>query len=184
MELVMRFDIVFSGLIGVCCAIAPAWSQENKPQRVTVDNFTRAETDSYFEKFAKEGGFGKISHERALAPIDKQTVIRMNRDTLYSFGVFDLDAGDVTITLPDSGKRFLSMQIINEDHYALDVIYQPGAHPLSKSKIGTRYVCLAIRIFVNPNDEADVKAVHALQDAIKFEQKATGALVVPNWDRV
>ena len=27
---------------------------------------------------------------------------------------------------------------------------------------------------MNPNDAADVKAVHALQDAIKVEQKAAG----------
>lgn len=158
-------------------------AQEPKPVRVTVDNFKQAETDNYFTKFAKDGGFGKIAHERGLAPIDKQTVIRMNRDTLYSFGVFDLEAGEVTVTLPDAGKRFLSVQVINEEHYATDVIYAAGPHTLSKDKIGTRYVCLAIRIFVNPASEADLNAVHALQDAIKVEQKSAGALVTPNWDQ-
>ena len=49
-------------------------------------------------------------HRREPTPIAAQTVIRMNRDTLYSAAVFDLDAGPVTITLPDPGKRFLSMQ--------------------------------------------------------------------------
>jgi hypothetical protein len=44
-------------------------------------------------------------------------VIRMNRDTLYSLSVFDLDAGPVTVTLPNSGQRFMSMQVIDEDHY-------------------------------------------------------------------
>jgi len=29
----------------------------------------------------------KFNHDRELAPIDKQTVIRMNRDTLYSFKI-------------------------------------------------------------------------------------------------
>ena len=52
-----------------------------------------------------EGGFGKFKHEGELAPIDNQTVIRLNRDTLYSFGVFDLDAVPVTVTLPDAGKN-------------------------------------------------------------------------------
>ena len=133
--------------------------------RVTVDNFGRAETDTYFAKFVKDGGFGKFNHERELAPIDNQTVIRLNRDTLYSFGVFDLDAAPVTVTLPDAGKRYMAMQVINEDHYAPDVFYAPGAHTFTKEKVGTRYVALAIRTFVNPNDPADVKAVHALQDA-------------------
>jgi hypothetical protein len=34
------------------------------------------------------------------------------------------------------------------------VFYVPGAHTLSKEKVGSRYVCLAIRTFVNPNDAA------------------------------
>jgi hypothetical protein len=51
-------------------------------------------------------GFGEFYHNRIPTSIDDQTVIRMNRDTLYSAAVFDLDAGPVTITLPDAGKRF------------------------------------------------------------------------------
>ena len=44
-------------------------------------------------------------------------VVRMNRDTLYSSAVFDLDASPVTITMPDAGPRFMSMQIWDEDEY-------------------------------------------------------------------
>ena len=102
-------------------------------------------------------------------PIDKQTVIRMNRDTLYSGAVFDLDAGPVTITLPDAGKRFRSMQVINEDEYTPMVIYRPGAVTLTRDKIGTRYVVTAVRTLVDPNDPKDVQQVHALQDALKVE---------------
>jgi hypothetical protein len=36
---------------------------------------------------------------------------------------------------------------------------------------------------VNPNDAADVKAVHALQDEIKVEQKAAGQFEAPEWDQ-
>ena len=80
--------------------------------RVTVDNFRRAESDTYFARFVKEAGFGKFKHERELAPIDNQAVIRLNRDTLYSFGVFDLDAAPVTVTRPDAGKRYMAVQVI------------------------------------------------------------------------
>jgi hypothetical protein len=159
-------------------------AQESKSVRVTVDNFARAETDMYFGKFVKVGGFVKFHHDRELAPIDKQTVIRMNRDTLYSFGVFDLDASPVTITLPDAGKRFMALMVVNEDHYVPEVVYKPGAHTFTKDKVGTRYVGMAVRTFVNPNDPADVKAVHALQDAIKVVQKAAGKFEVPAWDPV
>ncbi len=47
--------------------LAAAHADDGPPARVTVDNFKRAETDNYLAKFAKEGGFGKFSHERELA---------------------------------------------------------------------------------------------------------------------
>ena len=66
--------------------------------------FLRAESDLYFASAVKKGGSGTLFHHREVTPIDDQTVIRMNRDTLYSAGVFDLDAGAVTITLPTPGN--------------------------------------------------------------------------------
>lgn len=173
--------LVFVGLLFALSAFAQ--TDNTKSIRVTVDNFCRAESDMYFAKFVQEGGFGKVSSERELAPIDKQTVIRMNRDTLYSFGVFDLDAGPVTVTLPDAGTRYMALQLIDEDQYSPNVFYAPGTHTISKEDVGTRYVCLAIRTFVNPNDPADVQEVHTLQDAIKTEQQSVGEFETPPWDQ-
>lgn len=174
--------VLFLILISMSLPTA-ASEDERESERVTVDNFRRAESDMYFARFVKDGGFGKFKHERELAPIDRQTVIRLNRDTLYSFGVFDLDAGPVTVTLPDAGQRYMAVQVIDQNHYVADVFYAPGTHTLSREKIGTRYVCLAIRTFVNPNDPADIEAVHALQDAIRVEQEAVGEFEVPDWDQ-
>jgi Protein of unknown function (DUF1254) len=138
--------------------------------QVTPDNFNRAETDKYFGASVKEGGLGKFHHNREATPIDKQMVIRMNRDTLYSLSVFDLDAGPVTITLPDAGKRFISLQVIDEDQYTPQVVYGAGTYTFTREKIGTRYVTLGVRILVDPADPEDIKQVHALQDAITVTQ--------------
>ena len=150
---------------------------------VTVDNFARAESDLYMGKNVKEVGLGKFQHIRTPTDIDKQMVIRMNRDTLYSSAVFDLDAGPVTITMPDAGKRFMSLQVIDEDHYVPAVFYGPGSHTLSADQVGTRYVMTAIRTLVDPADPKDLDQVHALQDAIKVEQKSSGKFEIPNWDQ-
>ncbi|WP_009962370.1 DUF1254 domain-containing protein [Verrucomicrobium spinosum] len=157
-----------------------------EPTPVTVDNFVRAESDMYFSGVIKDSGgvLGKFNHRREPASIDHQTVIRLNRDTLYSSAVFDLDAGPVTITLPDAGKRFRSLQVINEDHYVPEVIYASGSHTLEKAKVGTRYVAVALRTLVNPADPADIKAVHALQDGVKVEQPGgPGKFEVPEWNQ-
>ena len=144
----------------------------DRPIVVTPDNFPRAESDLIFSGIVKDGGFGKFMHRREPTPLARQTVIRMNRDTLYSAAVFDLDAGPVTITLPDPGKRFLSMQVIDEDEYTPEVVYGAGVHTLSEDRIGVRYVVVAVRILVDPNDPKDIETVRALQDAIKVSQPA------------
>jgi hypothetical protein len=149
---------------------------------VSADNFTRAESDLYFGNVVKGGGFGKLMHIRELTPLDNQLVVRSNRDTLYSAGVFDLDAGPVTISLPDPGGRFMSMQVITEDHYVPAVFYGHREHTLAHTDIGTRYVMVAIRILVNPNDDADLDNVHALQDAVAVHQDDIGSFDIPSWD--
>lgn len=148
---------------------------------VTVDNFVRAESDRYFSAIVKQGGFGKLLHRRAPASIDNQDVVRMNRDTLYSSIVVDLDAGPVTVSLPDSGGRFMSLQVFDEDEYVVEVAYS-GVHTYTRDGVGTRYVLIGFRTLVDPDDLADIKKVHALQDAIKVDQKAVGRFEIPNWD--
>lgn len=156
----------------------------NGPEPVTVDNFPRAESDLYLSNIARDGGFGKFTHRREPAAIDNQTVIRLNRDTLYSAAVFDLDAGPVTITLPDAGDRFMSLLAINEDHYISGVGYGAGAYNFSRDKVGTRYMVVAIRTFVDPSNPKDIAQVHALQDAIKVDQASPGEFTIPAWDPV
>lgn len=150
---------------------------------VTEKNFNHAETDMYFAVTIKEaGGTGKFHHIRDIMPIDHQTVIRANRDTLYSAAVFDLEASPVTVRLPDPGRRFMSMIAIDEEQYALQTVYGPGAFTYTKDKVGTRYFMLALRTFVDPNNPKDLHKAHALQDAVKIEQKSTGTFQPPNWD--
>jgi hypothetical protein len=166
-------------------AIVQAQSPSATTVSVTADNFTRAETDTYFANIVKQAGSpGKFFHRREIEPIDNQIVIRGNRDTLYSAAVFDLDAGPVTVTLPDAGGRFMSMIVIDEDQYTPAVYYGAGSHTFTRQQIGTRYLMLALRTFVDPNNLADLRAVHALQDAVKVSQQAAGSFEIPNWDPV
>ncbi len=149
---------------------------------VTVENFKRAETDMYLGMFTKEGAFGKFFHHREL-PLEN-TGVRPNRDTLYSYAVFDLEAGPVTISLPDAGKRFMSLMAIDQDHYALETVYAPKAYTYSRERVGTRNLFVAARTLVDPADPQDVKQAQALQDAITVRQPGgPGRFEVPNWDR-
>src|SRR5204863_991745 len=100
------------------------------------------------------GAFGKFVHLRDL-PLES-VVVRPNRDTLYSEAVFDLNAGPVKITLPTPGKRFMSMMVINEDHYVYEVDSGAGIYTFTKPEVGTRYVFMGLRTLVDPADPKDV----------------------------
>lgn len=165
-------------LLGVF--VAPSFS--GAAEAVTVNNFIRAESDKYFNAYVDQGGFGKFHHIRKPIPIDKQDVIRMNRDTLYSMGIFDL-TNPVTITNPPTGDRFQSMQVINQDHYTKMVEYKPGKYTLTRQKIGTRYVTVLFRTLVDASKPEDIKVVNELQDKITANQASPGKFEIPNWDK-
>ena len=149
---------------------------------VTVDNYIRAQSDVYFAQTVKAGAFGKFRHGRELAPIVSRGIVRPNRDTLYSFAVFDFDASPVTITLPDAGTRFMVMQVVNQDQYTPAIYYGAGRYTLTKKGIGTRYGIVAVRMLVDPANPQDVEQVHALQDALTVSQANPGTFEIPNWD--
>jgi hypothetical protein len=152
---------------------------------VTPDNFVRAESNVYMANQVKDGAFGKFKHTREPAPVDRQLIVRLNRDTIYSSAVFDFAAGPVTITLPDPGERFLSALVINEDHYNPEVYYGAGTHTLSKESVGTRYAMVGVRILADPHDPGDMKKANALQDAISVSQPGgPGVFEIPEWDPI
>lgn len=188
MNLRISATLLASFAIGLAVVATPATAQpefnasQSEVIPVTVTNFPRAESHMYFAKAVRDGAFGRLQHDRAPVAIEKQDVIRMNRDTLYSSGVFDLDAGPVTMVLPDIDKRFMSLLVINEDHYTRPVVYAPGSYTFTRQQIGTRYMFAVVRTLADPTDSADVNVANAAQDRILVKQDAQGSFQVPNWD--
>ena len=135
--------------------------------RVGVDNFARAETDRMFGSLqAEAGGVNVLKHNRVPTPVEHQPVIRMNRDTLYSVAVADISEG-ATVTIPDGGDRYVSVMVVNQDHYINRIFHRPGEHRLTIEEFDTPWVVVGARILVDPGDTDDVAAVNALQDAIQ-----------------
>lgn len=153
-------------------------------QHVDADTFVRAESDRMFADLQRgAGGINTFRHNREPASVDEQTVIRMNRDTLYSFAVVDLAAG-ATLTLPDTGERYLSAMIVSNDHFVSDVLHSAGEHRLDSDRVGSRYALVAVRTLVDPNDPADRAAVAAVQDALVLTAASAEPFVPPEWDTV
>ncbi|HTZ22944.1 MAG TPA: DUF1214 domain-containing protein [Streptosporangiaceae bacterium] len=150
---------------------------------VNADNFARAESDRMFAAVQQDvGAVNRWLHYRVPTPLDRQTVIRMNRDTLYSAAAVDISAG-ATITIPDAGRRYMSVMVVNQDHYVNRVFHRPGTHELTTGEFGTRYVVAAVRLLVDPADRDDVAAVNALQDRFGLQASSAEPFVMPAYDR-
>ncbi len=128
------------------------------------------------------GGINLWQHNRVPTPLDKQTVVRMNRDTLYSFAVVDLAEG-AELTIPDGGDRYVSLMVVNQDHYINRVFHTAGKHRLTMDDFDTRYVLLAVRVFVDPNDPDDVVAANRIQDGLAVSATSAEPLALADHDQ-
>jgi hypothetical protein len=151
---------------------------------VNTDNFRAAETARMFDSILKlSGGVNTWFHYRAPTPIDKQPVVRMNRDTLYSVAVVDIREG-AEVALPDTGDRYFSVMVVNGEHYINEILREPGIHSLSQAIHATPFVLLAARTFVDPQNADDIAAVNAVQDAMSVNAASNGPYSHPDYDEV
>ena len=173
------------------CLTLPAFAQTPAPIstpgkvetgiKVTPETYIHAETDRTFNNTIKlAGGVNRLFHFRSVTPLDKQTVVRMNRDTLYSAAIVDTSKG-ATITVPKMPDgRYFSVMMVDNDHYNPGVIYDAGTHKLPED---TKYLGLIVRIQVlNPTDPEDVKLVNSLQDKLVIKAGSADPLPEPKWD--
>ena len=149
---------------------------------VTIRNYVRAETDLQMRTYIENlDAFGKFAHVREAYDVTSKDTVRPNRDTIYSWSVFDVTS-PLTIGLPDPEGRYQSLMVVSQDH-SIWTEYGPKEVVLDEKTVGTRYALLLVRTFLDPNDEEDVKAAHALQDAITVKQVDKGKFEVPGWKK-
>jgi hypothetical protein len=127
------------------------------------------------------GGVNRFYHFRHPIPLDKQNIVRMDRDTLYSMAVVDTSQG-ATITVPElPNGRYASVLLIDNDHNCPEVIYASGTHELPKD---TKYLGVGVRIQIfNPADVEEVALVNRLQDQFVIQAQSADPFAKPEWDQ-
>ena len=149
---------------------------------VNIDNFVEAENSRMFRDLqAQAGGVNTFSHNRVPSPIDNQFVVRLNRDTLYSFATVDLRGG-LKLTLPDAGDRYLSAMFVDQTHHISVVLHEPGVYEVTEEAVGSRWAAVAIRILVDAESEQDLAEVARLQDGLHIEASSAEPFVMADFD--
>ena len=151
---------------------------------VNVDNFARAETAAQFDRVLQIPGaaINTFVHLRTPVALDSQNVIRMNRDTIYSGAITDISEG-ATLTIPELGGRYMSVVLINEDHYINKAYDAAGTYKITMEEFDTPYVQIAVRTLVNSADPEDIKKANALQDQVILKAASAKPYTHPNYDK-
>ena len=172
--------VVLAAWTVVCTADEDKLGDSNSAAKsVTVENYDVAESDIAFNNITKFVGTNKFLHFPVKGfDLKNQTVVRMNRDTIYSAAIVNVSNG-ASITLPEAKGRYMSVMVVQNDHYIDQVFKKPGKHII---KANTEFVAIGVRTRIDPNDPLDGDRVQALQNAIKLNIKATKPHALPNYD--
>lgn len=156
---------------------------------VTEDNYDIAETQGIFESYLKKiaeatktNGTGVFWHVRTGADPKDKAIPRINFDTIYSWSIIDLTE-ELTLTMPETGGRYQSAWVMNEEHYNPMAFNDPGEHKITQESVGSRYAMVAMRTQANTTDPDDLAKAHRVQDGLILSQKDRGSYVVSyKWD--
>lgn len=136
---------------------------------VTKDNFIAAESDKYFFEQQAKSGINHFTHDRILLTMETQTVVRQNRDTLYSKSIWDTKGG-VTFELPVL-DTYQTLQVIDENHRTVAVIYaEEGRNKVTITPdmlTSGEHVWVVVRTQVESNSPQDIAEGNKKQDLIK-----------------
>lgn len=147
---------------------------------VTPESYIRAEVDGRLAVFQQRaGGVNTFYLITRPTPTEEQPVVRMNRDTLYGGAVIDT-AERARVFVPEATDgRYLSLFIIDNDHYVIDVLHEPGWHEIDSP---TRYCCAIPRVELrNRSDEDEIVLVNAVLRQFSIEAGRGEMFVPPDW---
>jgi hypothetical protein len=97
----------------------------------TAENYPTLETSRQLLAAQDRAAVNNFAHNRKLTPTDDQPVVRMNRDTFYSFAVVDVSAG-ASITIPPVPEgKYVSVQPVTMDHRIQPMSYGSGTFELA-----------------------------------------------------
>lgn len=129
----------------------------------TPETYPTIETARQLLLAQKRAKVNLFAHTRKLTPTDDQPIVRMNRDTYYSFVVVDVSKG-ATITLPPVPEgKYISVQPVTEDHRIQPMSYGSGTYHLA-THFGS-HLYLIVRLDSTLSQEE----ANALQDAMVID---------------
>ncbi len=146
------------------------WAVDPGQLGMSAGDYIQAESRAVFADFRDRSGINRFFHFTGLTKAADHWVVSPNNDTIYSIAAVNARNG-FKLKLPTVGERFISAQIITENHVTPFYLYGGGTFEFSADDFDTDFVVVGVRIGTD-GTEADIRTVvevlqpqYAIEDA-------------------
>jgi hypothetical protein len=154
------------------------WAVDPRKHGMTAREYIQAESRAFFADFLGRAGINTFFHFKTLTKASDHWVVSPNLDTIYSLAIVNARKGFV-LKLPDVTDRFISTQIITEDHLTPYYIYGGGTYAFAAGEFSTDFVGVGVRMGTNGTPEDVRIVVEQLQPHYTIEDAAPEADLTP-----
>lgn len=145
------------------------WSVNPNDYGMTAEQFIRAESLHFMSGMSKREGINNFFHFTSLAKAEDKWVVSPNNDVVYSMAIVDATQG-FTLTLPETGDRFITAQIVSEEHMSKQLV-GGGVYKFKASDFNGTHVAVGVRVGTNATEKDVAFIVNNLQSQMKVEAK-------------
>ena len=148
------------------------WAVNPVDHGMTAEEFIRAESLHFMKGMAGREGINNFYHFTSLAKAEDKWVVSPNNDVIYSMGIVDASKG-FTLTLPDTGDRFITGQIVTEEHMSHHLV-GGGVYKFTGEEFNGSHVAIGVRVGTDATAEDVALIVDKLQPQMKVDSKSAG----------
>jgi hypothetical protein len=146
------------------------WAVDPVAYGMTAKEYIQAESRAFLSDFIGRSGLNQFFHFTGLSTAADTWVVSPNNDTIYSIAAVNATQG-FTVDIPDVGDRFVSVQIITENHMTPFYYYESGPRTFSADDFDTDFVGVGVRMGATGTAEDVAYVTPVLQP----QYKITGA---------
>jgi hypothetical protein len=120
------------------------WATDPRDHGMSPRKYIQAEMHAAMTDVVGRTGLNQFFHFPGLIAAFDRSFVSPNNDTLYSFVTVNTREG-FTLELPEVDDRFMSIQIVDENHMTPFHLYGGGKRSFERSQFETDYVLLYVR---------------------------------------
>ncbi len=147
------------------------WAADPRDYGISPEEFIRAESLHFMTGMAEREGINNFYHFQSLARAEDKWVVSPNNDVIYSMAIVDASEG-FTLYMPDTGDRFITAQIVSEEHMSHQLV-GGGIYTFEAGRFPGSHVAIGVRIGTDASEKDVQYILGTLHPQLRVDSTAT-----------